>query len=216
MGSSRRRACCRDPRADKKLAATTAAAPIGATSGCSWNPFSGNSCESQGLGGIGNKASDLAGGVGNAVSNPGGTWADTGGGIVNTGATWITNHPSEFVGLVTAAIVLTAACIAFCLEAGAAAGTVLAADSLVDAVAACTVACVGAAYNLGIPVIGMGGAIWNAANAGNPNAEVDLGGLPNSVTDPYASDVDNPSGWSGQLRGGGGQFVQYKTPAWKP
>jgi hypothetical protein len=68
-------------QADKKLAATTAAAV--APTGCDWNPFSGNSCESQGLGGIGNKASDLAGGVGNIAratagqldkEGPGGVW----------------------------------------------------------------------------------------------------------------------------------------------
>ena len=36
-------------------------------SGCDWNPFSGNSCEGQLAGGVGNKLGDFAGGVGNGA-----------------------------------------------------------------------------------------------------------------------------------------------------
>jgi RHS repeat-associated protein len=52
-------------------------------------------CASDAIGGVGNKVSDAVGGVGNAVTNPGQTWATTGGGIVNNvagGANTVWQH----------------------------------------------------------------------------------------------------------------------------
>jgi hypothetical protein len=71
--------------------------------GCSLIPWEGNSCESQAIGGVTNKVTDLAGGVGNAVTNPFGTWANTGGGVVN----WAAGHPLEAAAIVAG----TALCI---------------------------------------------------------------------------------------------------------
>jgi hypothetical protein len=63
-------------------------------------PWEGNSCESQAIGGVTNKVTDLAGGVGNA-------WANTGGGVVN----WAAGHPGDVLAWATAIAVTGAVCL---------------------------------------------------------------------------------------------------------
>jgi hypothetical protein len=127
-------------------------------------PWEGNSCESQAIGGVTNKVTDLAGGVGNAVTNPLGTWANTGGGIVNnvsgavrSGVDWASNH----IDLIVAGVVVVLACIVACeaLIAGALIFAELAGAGEVGAAVTlgCASACPAIA-TLGLPALTFGGA----------------------------------------------------------
>lgn len=128
--------------------------------GCDWNPLSGHSCESQAVGGLRNKARDLAGGAGNA-------WAHTGGALVNSVddlKDWAFTHPQEFISLAITGLALTAACLAACAELIAGAAIIAeigGADIGLAYVAACSAACP-ALITLGPAALAFGAAALKA------------------------------------------------------
>jgi hypothetical protein len=76
--------------------------------GCSLIPWEGNSCESQAIGGVTQKVTDLGGGLGNTITHPGRTWADTGGGIVNTVGDAVSPYGGAIVVIGSAALCVAA------------------------------------------------------------------------------------------------------------
>lgn len=160
-----------------------------ASKNCSWNPLDGNSCVSQ-----------VVGGVGNAVTNPGRTWADTGGGLVNNvhdavgaGAQWVKEHPEEAISLFAATTAFVAVCVFACAELVA--GAAIMADVSASGAGLGTAAFLGCAQAcsalITVGPVGIGAvSAWLTAVTGD--SRYDVGEVPELGPEFPASHVRDP------------------------